>query len=198
MCRICPAARAGACGATGIRHGSFRRPPGSDSALRWVIFVGVGHRFVEIYVGDHRGGAAAGLALARRCLRRNAGSALGDALRDLVREIEEDAQTLDAIATRLAVRPAPVKQLLGRAAELVGRAKLNGRLTGYSPLSRLLELEALIAGIEAKRQLWLSLEASQARSMLAEFNLGGLTKRAVDQQNRLRPHHQAAAAEALS
>ena len=33
----------------------------------------------------------------------------------------------------------------------VGRFKLNGQLRGYSPLSRLVELEILMAGIDAKR-----------------------------------------------
>ena len=41
--------------------------------------------------------------------------------------------------------------------EKAGRLKPNGQLTGYSPLSRVVELEGLSLGIEGKRLLWVSL-----------------------------------------
>jgi hypothetical protein len=43
------------------------------------------------------------------------------------------------------------------AAEKAGRLKSNGRLIGYSPLSRLVEFEGLITGINGKLSLWTSL-----------------------------------------
>jgi hypothetical protein len=154
-------------------------------------------RFVDVYLNDHRAGATAGLALARRCLHNNEGSRLGATLRDIASEIEDDALTLDEIANFLSVKPDPVKRVFARAGELLSRAKLNGQLTGYSPLSRLLELETLMAGIETKRQLWLSLDASEIGVSLAAFDLPGLAKRAADQHVRLAVHHDGAAAEAL-
>ncbi len=39
-------------------------------------------------------------------------------------------------------------------AEKVGRLKPNGQLRGYSPLSRVLELEGLAMGITGKKGLW--------------------------------------------
>jgi hypothetical protein len=156
-----------------------------------------GRRFVDVYLNDHRAGATAGLALARRCLHNNEGSRVGAALRDITTEIEDDAETLDEIASFLSVKPDPVKRLFARVGELMSRAKLNGRLTRYSPLSRLLELEALMAGTEAKRQLWLSLDAGPVGESLAAFDLQRLVKRAADQHARLAVHHDLAAAEAL-
>ena len=50
-----------------------------------------------------------------------------------------------------------VKVAGGWTAEKVGRLKLNGRFAGYSPLSRVLELEGLIAGVNGKLALWHSL-----------------------------------------
>ena len=50
-----------------------------------------------------------------------------------------------------------MKNTLARGLELAGRLKLNGQLTGYSPLSRLVELEGLITGISGKISLWRAL-----------------------------------------
>ena len=43
------------------------------------------------------------------------------------------------------------------ALEKVGRLKLNGEIKGYSPLSRVVELEGLLTGITGKRALWAAL-----------------------------------------
>ncbi|MDQ3619342.1 MAG: hypothetical protein M3391_04345, partial [Actinomycetota bacterium] len=45
-------------------------------------------------------------------------------------------------------------------AEKLGRLKLNGSLTGYSDLSRVVELEGLTVGITGKLALWRSLKES--------------------------------------
>jgi predicted DNA-binding ribbon-helix-helix protein len=42
-------------------------------------------------------------------------------------------------------------------AERGGRLKPNGTLRSYSPLSRFVELQFLVLGIDAKRQLWQTL-----------------------------------------
>ena len=58
--------------------------------------------------------------------------------------------------------------------EKVGRLKPNGRLVGYTPLGRLLELEALAAGVAGKRGLWralgvVSLEDAPPHARLQEL-----------------------------
>ena len=46
---------------------------------------------------------------------------------------------------------------LAVAGEWLARLKLNGRLRGYSPVSRLEEFEMLTAGIVTKASLWRTL-----------------------------------------
>ncbi|WP_329286684.1 hypothetical protein [Streptomyces sp. NBC_00691] len=48
---------------------------------------------------------------------------------------------------------------LGRLAEKAGRFKLNGRVLSRSPLSDVVELEAMRLGVEGKACAWRSLEA---------------------------------------
>jgi hypothetical protein len=150
-----------------------------------------------IYLNDHRGGAAGGLALARRSLSNNQGSPLGEELAAIVRDLEQDAATLNAIAACLSVPDNPIKRAFACAGELVGRLKPNGRLNTYSPLSLLLELEMLLAGIDAKRSLWRSLD-TLAVGELSDFAFEELEHRASDQRARLIPFHTEAARDALA
>jgi hypothetical protein len=155
-------------------------------------------RLLPIYLNDHLAGATVGLELARRALRENEGTELGAFLGELLAEIREDRQTLIRLMERLGVARSPVKIAASWTAEKLGRLKLNGRLTGYSPLSRLLELEGLAGGIEAKRALWLALgEIRDRDERLRELDLAALAERARSQRERLEPHRLAAAAEAL-
>ena len=110
----------------------------------------------------------------------------------LVPDIEEDAATLNRVAERLGVRSDPVKVGAARAGEMLGRLKLNGQFRGYSPLSRVIELEGLIAGIEAKRLLWKALKAANHLE-LGSFDFTTLAQRAADQRDQLKPHHRLAA-----
>jgi hypothetical protein len=157
-----------------------------------------GDRLLHIYLADHRAGAAAGLARARRFAAANATSFLADDAAAVCLAIEEDVGTLDEIADRLGRRPSRVKLLLARAAESVGRLKLNGRLRRYSPLSRLVELEVLSAGILTKESLWHALGVLQhSRPELAGFDFDELQRRAADQRTRLVTHRVATVREAL-
>jgi hypothetical protein len=81
--------------------------------------------------------------------------------------------------------------------EMLGRFKLNGVLVGYSPLSRVLELEVLIAGIEAKRLFWNALMTAH-RPELASFDFAALAQRAAEQRDHLEPQHRLAAQLAFS
>lgn len=115
------------------------------------------NRYLGIYLRDHMAGAIGGLELAKRSLASNRENEFGTFLAGIVREIEEDRRTLEDVMKRLRVSTSSVKNTAVWAAEKVGRLKLNGRLSGYSPLSRLEELEALNAGVQAKRTLWRTL-----------------------------------------
>jgi hypothetical protein len=143
-------------------------------------------KLLGIYLNDHLAGADAALSLARRSAGSNARNAVGRALKVLIAEIEEDRAALESIMDRLAVRPDPLKRGAVRVAERFGRLKLNGRLTSYSPLSRLLELEALCLGVEGKVALWRSLqEVVPKLPALAEVDLDELIARAEGQRKTL-------------
>jgi hypothetical protein len=139
-----------------------------------------------------------GAELARRSLKENEGSELGEFLRDLLSEIVEDQATLLQSIERLAVPRSKWKPAAAWTAEKLWRLKPNGQIKGYSPLSRLLELEGLATGIEGKRSLWLALVQIRDRDpRLGELDFDPLAARAQSQRERLEPHRLAAAAEAL-
>ncbi len=157
----------------------------------------VNRKLLGIYLNDHLGGSVAGLALAQRCLRANRRTELGTFLEDLAREIEEDKQALIGLMVRLGLKRSAAKQVAGLVAERLGRLKLNGQLTGYSDLSRLLELEGLTIGVRGKHALWQNLRAAGIQEHAPQIDLDRLVERAESQLSRLERHRSAAAVKAL-
>ena len=156
-------------------------------------------RLLSIYLNDHWGGAMAGVELARRATGNNQGNGYGDALGELCAEIEEDRAELRRLMARLGVRPSRARQAGAVLGERLGRLKLNGRLVGYSPLSRLIEIEGLVMGVTGKLELWRSLRASaDSDPRLREIDFKGLIRRAEGQRRRLEELHDQAAREALA
>ncbi len=142
-----------------------------------------------IYLNDHLAGAMGGIELAKRCLQNNQGTALGTDLERLIAEIEEDRGVLEEIMEGMGVRQNPAKQAMVWLAEKVGRLKLNDELTGYSDLSRVLELEALSLGVEGKLKLWTALSGvKDAYPALAAVDLDALSRRAREEARMLESH----------
>ncbi|HTT27070.1 MAG TPA: hypothetical protein VMG37_01560 [Solirubrobacteraceae bacterium] len=153
---------------------------------------------LAIYLNDHFAGATAGRELVRRAAASNRGTAYGPFLDELAREIAEDRDALRRIMRALNVRVDPMKVAAGWSAEKLGRLKLNGRLRGYSPLSRVVELEALALGVRGKLAGWHTLETVQdERSIPASPPLAELIARAERQLEALESHRRRAAAEAF-
>jgi hypothetical protein len=154
-------------------------------------------KLLAIYLNDHLAGATMGVELARRLQASNQGDPeFGPALAEVCAEIEGDRETLKAVMERLGVGQSKLKPLAAVLAERLGRLKLNGRLRGYSPLSRLDELEFLQIGVVGKRRLWRALERTHSGE-LRDFELDALANRATDQLRRLEALHLSAAALAL-
>ena len=141
-------------------------------------------RLLGTYLNDHLAGSTVAVELVGRARAQNEGTPLGRFLSDLAGEIEEDRETLERVMERLGVGRDRLKLALGWAGEKVGRLKLNNRLFGYSPLSRVIELEALSLGVEGKRCLWQALRATN-EPRLAEFDFDALIERAVAQRSGL-------------
>jgi hypothetical protein len=154
-------------------------------------------KLLAIYLNDHLAGATVGVELARRLRASNRDEPeFGPELAAICAEIEADRETLVAIMDRLGVSRSRVKPLAAVLAERVGRLKLNGQLRGYSPLSRLDELEFLSIGVAGKHQLWRALEHTHASDLLG-FELDALVERASEQLSRLEALRLKAAALAL-
>ncbi|MCK7627649.1 hypothetical protein MUU72_31915 [Streptomyces sp. RS10V-4] len=145
--------------------------PGSDMKL------------LGIYLNDHLAGATAGTQRADHLVRAARGSPLGRALGPVAAEIAEDRSALLGIMRDLGVPVRRYKVCAGWASEKLGRLKGNGRLVRRSPLSTVLELEALRMATEGKAAGWQTLRRLSATDeRLDSALLDRLLERARQQQ----------------
>jgi hypothetical protein len=153
---------------------------------------------LAIYLNDHLAGSMMGIELVKRAAGEHADTPLGGFLSGLAAEIEADRQALRAIMTHVGARESPGKLAIAWAAEKAGRLKLNGTLLRRSPLTPMLELEALATGIFGKLQLWKALSALDRDWGPAGARLPELIARAEDQLERIEEHRLAAARDAVA
>ncbi|MFE9358303.1 hypothetical protein ACFYPB_29905 [Streptomyces olivaceoviridis] len=145
---------------------------------------GADMKLLGIYLNDHLAGATAGTQRIGHLVRSTRGSALGRALRPVAAEISEDRAALLDIMRDLDVPVRRTKVCAGWAAEKVGRLKLNGRLVRRSPLSTVLELEAMRLAVEGKAAGWLTLRRlATTDERLDPGRLDSLLERARRQQD---------------
>lgn len=120
---------------------------------------GMSRTLLGIYLNDHLAGAMAGVELARRLARTEGEWAGNGKLERLAEEIEQDRAALLEMMAALGEPVRRVELWAGWVAEKAGRFKLNGRVVTRSPLSRMMELEALRIGVEGKVAGWRTLRA---------------------------------------
>jgi hypothetical protein len=150
--------------------------------------------YLAIYLNDHLAGATGGVELARRASASNRGhKTFGQPLDRVCEEIEEDRATLQEVIDRLGFSESHVKPAGAWVAEKLGRLKLNGRLRGYSPLSRVLELEGLLIGITGKMALWETL-AEVGGVEPVEIDFERMSARAAEQRSVVDDLHRLATA----
>lgn len=143
-------------------------------------------KYLGIYLTDHFAGSQVGKELANRCLKSNRGTPLAAFLARFIDDLDKERDTLRSIMREVGTAPNPLKNAAGWVAERVGRLKLNGQLTGYSDLSRVIELEGLCLGVEGKLSLWRNLEqASMADPRLKVADYGDLQARAEKHRTEL-------------
>ena len=138
---------------------------------------------LAIYLNDHLAGSIGGVETARRARGNNEGTEFGAPLATLCAEIESDRETLEAVMKELGVARSRIKPAIGWLGEKVGRLKPNGQLRGYSPLSRVVELELLLLGISGKLRLWVLLEELVGARLDTDF--AALAARAEGQRARV-------------
>lgn len=154
---------------------------------------------MSVYLNDHLTGAFGGAALARRMADTHPDSRRAAELRRLARDVEQDRDDLVRIMNTLAVPVRHYRTWLGLAGERIARLKPNGSLTRRSPLSDLIELEAMRTGVEGKTALWQALRAiADTHPRLDQADLDRLIQRAAEQTRTLNDWHQAVSAEALT
>jgi hypothetical protein len=152
---------------------------------------------LSIYLNDHLAGATGGVELARRVRAANRDDEVfGPPLAEICAEIEADRETLVGLMDRLEIRRDPLKPAAAWAVEKLGRLKLNGQLTGYSPLSRQVELEGLLIGIAGKEQMWRALGHTLG-PRAGELDFAQLAERAERQRAVVGELHLEAASLAL-
>ncbi|MEV6190162.1 hypothetical protein [Streptomyces albidoflavus] len=141
---------------------------------------------LAIYLNDHLAGAAGGVELLRRAAQAGRDRPASRQLHDLADEVADDRASLVEIMRELGIRPRRGRLVLGRLGEKAGRLKTNGHLLSRSPLSDVLELEAMRLGVEGKACCWRTLrELAEDDSRLDPQRLDGLLRRAKTQIARL-------------
>jgi hypothetical protein len=154
-------------------------------------------KYLATYLNDHLGGSTSGLELVRRAASENKGNELGVFLSGLATEIAADRDTLKEIMAELGVGEDRLKVAAGWLIEKVGRLKPNAQLTGYSPLSPLVELEALELGIQGKLAMWRALLEVAGQPPLDAPRLQELAARAERQAADVERHRLQVARPAL-
>jgi hypothetical protein len=141
---------------------------------------------LAIYLNDHLAGATFGTELARRAAGPNRGTEFEAELEQLATDIDADRAELERIMDTLGKPRDQIKPRLAWAAEKAGRLKPNGQLTGYSPLSRVIELEGLASGVQGKLLLWRALRTIAPQEPgLGVTQLDRLISRAESQLDRV-------------
>lgn len=141
-------------------------------------------KHLGIYLNDHLAGATGGLSLARRARSNSTDPQRTSMWNSLCGEVEDDRQVLVGIIDELGFRKNYPKLAASLVAERMGRLKLNGQLTGNSPLGQFLELEMMLLGVTGKRSLWQALAAIDD-DRLDHYEFQILEKRAESQIQRL-------------
>ena len=150
-----------------------------------------------VYLNDHLAGSTAGLELARRLAGAESGWA--PELTRIANEIAEDRAALQELMARLDVPVQRYKTVLAWAGEKVTRLKPNTRLAARSPLSRVIELETMLLGVEGKASGWRTLrEIAKAEPRLSTAELDTLIARAREQADTLEKLRVRAVSEALT
>ena len=149
---------------------------------------------LRIYLNDHAAGSLAGYELAKRCLSNNEGTRLGDYLLTFIAQLEDERADLKRLIESLGFREDKAKESMGWVAEKAGRLKLNGQLRGYSPLSRVIEIEGLMIGVTGKRSLWRSVkEVAESDPRVSVIDVDHLEQQAQAQLEELEKHRLEAA-----
>jgi hypothetical protein len=107
-----------------------------------------------VYLQDHYAGATAGTALFRRATEHHHDPEVRRQLDPVTAAVESDRRELRGIMADVGVEPAAVKMAGAWLGEKLGRLKPNGDPLRRTPLTDVVELEALRIALEGKAAGW--------------------------------------------
>ncbi len=119
---------------------------------------------LSTYLSDHAAASVAMIELAKRTCDNNKGTELGDYLARSIPRMENEHSALEHFIQQTGGSESTVKNIAARGAEKLGRLKLNDAVLRYSELSRIVELEGLIAATEIKIVMWTALKTHAAQN----------------------------------
>ena len=152
---------------------------------------------VEIYLQNHEAAARAGHDLFRRSAANQRTRPYGDELAALADDVGDDLAELRSLMREAGFRANPVLGVALRLGERLGRLKPNGRILTRAPLSDLIEVEALLDAVNAKRAGWIALTAAAPLDRVDSAQIETLKVRADDQIARLEAIHSSVAERVL-
>ncbi len=145
------------------------------------------NKLLRIYLEDHVAGATAGSQRAARLAEAEGESIDGPALAAFATDVATDLEALLTLMEVAGVEPSRLKTAVASVGEKLGALKPNGRLADRSPLSTVVELEAMQMAVRGKRSLWETLLV--AMPMSTPIDIYGLISRADDQLALLSEMH---------
>jgi hypothetical protein len=143
-------------------------------------------KLLRIYLEDHSAGATAGSQRAARLAEAESESIDGPALATFAADVAADREALLTLMDVVGVEPSRLKTTVASVGEKLGALKPNGRLTDRSPLSTIVEIEAMQMAVRGKRSLWETLLVAMPTS---PTDIYGLISRADDQLALLSEMH---------
>ena len=147
---------------------------------------------LRIYLEDHLAGATAGAQRAARLAEAERDAADGQTLAVFATDVAADRDALLALMDVVGVEPSKLKTGIAAVGEKLGALKPNGRLADRSPLSAVVEIEAMQMAVRGKRSLWETLRV--AMPVTTPIDLDGLVSRADAQLDALSAVHASRAA----
>lgn len=154
---------------------------------------------ISHHVHVHIAGLAAGIDLFGRSAAGMLDPAVGDLVRDLRAELFEERRQLRRMANGLGVGESSLLTGAARVGERIGRLKPNESLLRRTPLTDLVELEAMRLVVATKRAGWEALQAVAGRhEALDAEELRGLVEQTNEQERLLAEAHVRTASHVLA
>ena len=141
---------------------------------------------ISVYLQNHLAAARGGIELFRRVTANHRQSPIEGDLAGLTTEVDEDLRGIRDLAEKVGARENILMSAVSKVGERVGRLKPNGSLLHRTPLTSVIELEALRDAVAAKAAGWDALAVAAATDDRIDGDvIESWQARAADQTRRL-------------